>query len=300
MDGILVLDKPSNWTSHDVVAKVRRLTGIKRIGHTGTLDPMATGVLVLCLGKATRIVEYMIGHDKRYRATLRLGIETDTYDAQGQVTAQYPIEVSEAALREVLEKFVGDIEQVPPMFSAIKRDGNKLVDLARRGVEVKREPRRVTIYSIDLIRFEAPDANIDVHCSSGTYIRSLAHDVGRALGCGAHLSELTRTAVGDFTLDQAETLDSFEAAVEDGAWQTLLHPLDAGLAEFPSITLSEDDAARARYGMTVPMLPTNSLDIEADLIRAYDPNGHIVGLMRQDAARGELQPVKILSTAHTP
>jgi len=290
MDGILVLDKPRGWTSHDVVARVRQLTKIKRVGHTGTLDPMATGVLIVCLGQATRVVEYMVGHDKRYTATVRLGIETDTYDAQGQVVARRPVDVSESALRESLEAFVGDLRQVPPMFSAIKQAGRKLYDLARQGIEVEREPRSMTIHSIDLIGFDPPDATIDVRCSAGTYIRSLAHDLGRRLGCGAHLSMLTRTAAGDFTLAQAVSLEAFEAAAADGSWTTLLRPLDAALSSFPAITLSEDDAVRARHGMTVI-----AGDILAnDLVRAYDPSGRIVGVMRFDPARNELRPHKIL------
>ncbi len=297
MDGILVIDKPGGWTSHDVVAKVRRLTGIRRIGHTGTLDPMATGVLVLCLGQATRIVEYMISHDKRYHAAIGLGIETDTYDALGQVTAQHAVDVSEAALRRTLEAFVGDVEQVPPMFSAIKRGGKKLVDLARRGVEVERKPRRVTIRSIDLIDFQSPDVTIDVHCSAGTYVRSLARDVGRALGCGAHLSALTRTAVGDLTLDQAMTLEALEAAVEDGTWPALLRPLDVALSQYPSVTISAQEAARARHGAAVSPPQDVPANVEADLIRVYDPTGRIVGLMRLDPAHDELRPVKIFSTA---
>jgi len=290
MDGILVLDKPRGWTSHDVVARVRQLTQIKRVGHTGTLDPLATGVLIVCLGQATRVVEYMVGHDKRYTATVRLGIETDSYDAQGQVVARRPVDVTESALRESLKAFVGDLRQVPPMFSAIKQAGVKLYDLARKGIEVEREPRNMTIHSIDLIGFDPPDATIDVRCSAGTYIRSLAHDLGRRLGCGAHLSMLTRTAAGDFTLAQAVSLEAFEAAAADGSWTTLLRPLGAALSSFPAITLSEDDAARARHGMTV-----SAGDILAnDLVRAYDPSGRIVGVMRFDPARNELRPHKIL------
>src|SRR3990170_4893516 len=145
MDGILVLDKPGGWTSHDVVARVRLLTHARRVVHTGTIDPLGTGVLVICIGRATRVAEYMVGHDKRYRATIRLGVETDTYDVEGRVTAQHPVDVSEASLSSALQRLTGDIQQVPPMYSALKRDGRKLVDLARRGVEIEREPRQVTI-----------------------------------------------------------------------------------------------------------------------------------------------------------
>lgn len=288
MDGILVLDKPHGWTSHDVVARVRRLTQVKRVGHTGTLDPMATGVLVVCLGRATRVVEYMAGHDKRYTATIRLGIETDTYDAQGEVTAQHPVDVSEAALREALAAFVGDIRQVPPMFSAIKRDGRKLYDLARKGIDVPRQPRPVTIHAIDLIAFDSPDATIDVQCSAGTYIRSLAHDLGQRLGYGAHLSALRRTAAGDFTIEHAITLETFESAVQAGTWAALLHPLDAALGGLPAFSLSEADAARARHGMSI-----RGETLAPDRVRAYDPAGRLVGILRFDPVRGELKPEKI-------
>lgn len=289
MNGVLVLDKPHGWTSHDVVAKVRRLTQVKRVGHTGTLDPLATGVLVVCLGQATRVVEYMIGHAKQYTATVCLGIETDTYDAGGQVVARRPVDVTESALRESLQALVGDIRQAPPMFSAIKRAGAKLVDLARKGITVEREPRPVTIYSLDVLAFDSPHVTIDVHCSAGTYIRSLAHDLGRQLGCGAHLSALRRTAVGDFTLAQAASLEAFEAAVEDGSWSILLRPLDTALSGFPAITLSEEDVARARHGLALAVRG----ELEAHLVRAYDLSGQIIGLMRFDPTRSELRPEKI-------
>jgi tRNA pseudouridine55 synthase len=291
MDGLLVIDKPGGWTSHDVVARVRRLTKIRRVGHTGTLDPMATGVLVLCLGQATRLVEYLTGHDKRYQATIRLGVETDTHDAEGQITARQPVDVSAVALQLALAAFVGEIEQVPPMFSALKRDGKKLVDLARKGVKVERAPRPVTIHLIELLTFDSPQATIDVRCSAGTYIRSLAHDLGRQLGCGAHLTALRRTAVGDFTLDQAVSLETFETAAADGSWITFLRPLDAALGQFPAVTLSADDAARARRGMAIPIRD----QLEADRVRVYDPTGRIVGLMTLDPDRRELKPNKILA-----
>jgi tRNA pseudouridine55 synthase len=289
MDGILALDKPAGWTSHDVVAKVRQLTRVKRAGHTGTLDPMATGVLIVCLGQATRVVEYLIGHDKRYRATIRLGIETDTYDAQGRAVAERPVAVSQAALREALAAFVGEIDQVPPMHSAIKQAGQKLYRLARQGIAVERAPRRVTVHSIDLLGFEPPFVALDVHCSAGTYIRSLAHDLGERLGCGAHLSALTRTAAGAFTLQQAVTLETLEKAAADGAWAALLLPIDAGLTELPALSLNDDEAARVRHGRVLP-----ARLVEGDLIRVYDSAGQLVGLMRRDAARGELRPEKIL------
>jgi tRNA pseudouridine55 synthase len=296
MNGILILNKPGGWTSFDVVAKVRRLTGVRRVGHTGTLDPMATGVLVICLGQATRVSEYMVGYDKTYRAMIELGVETDTYDAQGEVTARSPVGVSEAALREALKTFTGDIRQIPPMFSAIKHEGKKLYNLARKGVEVEREARAVKIYSIEVIAFKSPILTIEVRCSSGTYIRSLAHDLGSALGCGAHLSALTRTAVGPFSLSQAATIETLEAVAASGTWTAWLLPTDVALKSFPAVTLSEDEKTRARHGMSVtPATGTASRASHTDLVRAYDPAGQMIGLMRYNRERDELRPEKIFN-----
>ena len=290
-DGILVLDKPQGWTSHDVVAKVRRLTGIRRVGHTGTLDPMATGVLILCVGRATRVAEYMAGHDKRYTATIHLGVETDTYDAHGQAVLQQAVDVSEADLRGALQAFVGEIRQVPPMFSAIKQNGRKLYTLARQGIQVAREPRAVKIYAIDAIAFDLPHVTVDVRCSAGTYMRSLAHDLGQVLGCGAYLADLRRTASGEFTLDQAIPLDALEMAVTGGTWAALLHPLDAALRQFPALTLNPNDARRAQQGLALAGKP----DLAADFIRAYDQSGQLIGLLHFDRTRNELRPGKILA-----
>lgn len=226
IDGLLILDKPRGLTSHEVVARVRHAIKLRPVGHTGTLDPMATGVLVVCVGQATRISEYLLAHDKTYRATIRLGIETDTYDADGQISAAHAVNVDEAAARRALTKFIGDIRQVPPMHSAIKREGQKLYELARAGIEVERPARPVTIHAIDLLDWQSPDLTIDVKCSAGTYIRSIAHDLGQELGTGAHLIALRRTASGPFTVDEAITLDSFEALVRDHQWQLQLRSID--------------------------------------------------------------------------
>ena len=186
-DGILIIDKPSGLTSHDVVNRVRRATKIRQVGHAGTLDPMATGVLVVCVGQATRVSEYLLGHDKAYRATIRLGIETNTYDADGEIVATHDVNVDRAEVERALAQFVGEIQQVPPMYSAIKREGQKLYELARQGIEIERAARSVIVHSIELRDYQAPDATIDVQCSAGTYIRSIAHDLGTALGHGRAL-----------------------------------------------------------------------------------------------------------------
>jgi tRNA pseudouridine55 synthase len=292
MDGILVIDKPRGVTSHDVVAGVRRLSKQKRVGHAGTLDPMASGVLLVCLGRATRVAEYLVGTDKAYRAVMRLGVETDTYDAEGHVVATQPVNVTGSTLRKVLLDFVGEIDQVPPMYSALKRQGKPLYKLARKGIEVERKPRRVTIHEIMLREFMAgghPDIMMDVRCSSGTYIRSLAHDIGAALGCGAHLIELTRLASGSFTIDEAIKLQDLEG-LED--LRGLLHPLDAALQGLPALTLDADRARRVTMGQAIPL---DEVRVSANLLRVYNTDGALLAIMAYDSAARLLRPQKVLA-----
>ena len=293
MDGILIINKPPGWTSHDVVARVRRLThhAARRVGHAGTLDPMATGVLLVCLGRATRVAEYLMASDKTYRAVIRLGVETDTYDAEGQVVATRPVDVDESALRSTLGKFVGEIDQVPPMYSAIKREGKPLYKLARLGVEVEREPRHVKIHDITLREFLPPDLTIDVRCSSGTYIRSLAHDIGSALGCGAHLTALTRLASGTFTLDNAVTLQDLTGLDLPG----LLHPLDAALQDLPAVTLDANQARRIVMGQAIPASRVEAL--AGSLHRAYDADGALLAIVAYDSTTPAWRPKKVLADA---
>jgi len=294
MDGILIVNKPQGWTSHDVVARVRQLTRQKRVGHAGTLDPMATGVLLVCLGRATRVVEYLITSDKKYRAVMRLGIETDTYDADGQVLATQPVNLDESTLRGALERFVGEIDQVPPMYSALKREGKPLYKLARKGVQVEREPRRVTIHGIMLREWQSPHAMIDVHCSPGTYIRSLAHDVGAALGCGAHLAALTRLASGSFTLEDAVTLEALECLTDPKDLSGLLRPLDMALQGLPAITLAADAARRLVLGQAIP---SNGVEAQAaaPLCRAYNASGALLAIVAYDSAAQMWRPAKVLA-----
>lgn len=207
MDGILVIDKPVGPTSHDVVAEVRRLLDERTVGHTGTLDPMATGVLPLVLGHASKIARYLSGGDKTYRATLRLGVETTTLDAEGEVTSARPVVATRAEVEAALATFVGAITQLPPMYSAKKVDGKRLYELARKGVEVEREPKSVTIHRITLVDYVLPDVTVDVHCSAGTYVRVLAKDLGDRLGCGGHLKQLRRVQAGPFSIDAAVSLE---------------------------------------------------------------------------------------------
>ena len=290
MDGILVVNKPQGWTSHDVVGRIRSLTHQKRVGHAGTLDPMATGVLLVCLGRATRVAEYLMGSDKTYRAVMRLGVETDTYDAEGQVIATQPVNVDESELRAALARFVGEIDQVPPMYSALKRDGKPLYKLARQGIEVERAPRRIKIHDIALRAWQPPDATIDVRCSSGTYIRSLAHDVGATLGCGAHLISLTRLASGSFSIDDAVTLEDL-TGIKD--LSGLLHPLDAALQDLPVLTLDADQARRVLMGQ--PITPGGVEALAGSLCRAHDASGALLAVMAFDAATQVWRPKKVLA-----
>lgn len=308
MDGILNLNKPRGWTSHDVVAHVRRVTGIRKVGHAGTLDPMATGVLLVCLGRATRITEYLMASRKLYRAEMRLGISTDSHDADGQVTATAPVKVNRAQVEKALSRFRGNIEQVPPMVSAIKQDGQPLYRLARRGVTVERAARPVVIHELKLTAWHPPSFSVDVSCSHGTYIRALARDLGEQLGCGAHVTVLVRLASGEFTINQAIELAEFTALASTGdpqgpgphserqpaKWKQLVIPLDAGLKQFPAITLGRDQNRRIRTGQP---LSAKVVDAPRDqLCRAYalcDGKSELVALLRFDDNAQMWRPHKV-------
>jgi tRNA pseudouridine55 synthase len=212
MEGVLIVDKPQGLTSHDVVYRLRRKLGMKKIGHAGTLDPMATGLLIMLIGKATRISQYLMSTDKVYEGEATLGVITDSQDAEGEMMETRPVpELSEATVREVMKGFLGDQYQIPPMHSAIKIDGVKLYHLARKGEEVEREPRFIRVMSFELLSFALPKLTFRLHCTKGTYVRTIAHDLGQKLGCGAHLSALRRTASGKFDLNQGLALDEIEA-----------------------------------------------------------------------------------------
>jgi len=266
-------------TSHDVVLHVRKITGQKRVGHAGTLDPMATGVLILCLGQATRVAEYLISNNKVYRARIRLGISTDTYDADGQITHQAEVTgITRAQVQSALDSFVGILEQTPPMYSAIKHKGTPLYRLARRGQVVPRQARKVEIQSIKLTAWAPPELEIEVHCSKGTYIRSLAHDLGLRLGCGAHLTALTRLASGRFNIEQAITLQELEQALTQGNIDDLLQPLDAALQDFPAVVVDHTTANKICHGQRIT-LPE---PLEASMCRAYSSEGHLLALLRHE------------------
>ena len=236
--GVLIINKPAGMTSHDVVGKVRRLYGLRRVGHTGTLDPMATGVLVVLVGRAAKAAEYLMSDRKSYTATLRLGIITDSGDTTGLVLASTDELPDESAVQAVLAGFRGEIEQIPPMYSALKVGGKKLVDLARRGVTVEREPRKITIYRLEAFPTETKsDYRLEVDCSGGTYIRTLCEDIGAALGCGGTMASLCRTETGGFSLDAAHTLEELEEMTAQER-RALLYPVEALFAALPALRLS--------------------------------------------------------------
>ncbi|MFN8595455.1 MAG: tRNA pseudouridine(55) synthase TruB [Anaerolineae bacterium] len=289
-DGFLIIDKPRGVTSHDVVQRVRRVAHTRQVGHAGTLDPLATGVLIVCVGQATRLSEYLLGHDKAYRATMCLGVETDTYDADGQITATRAVNVDRTTLAAALQQFVGNIQQVPPMHSAIKQHGQKLYELARAGVEVDRPARPVTIHSIEVVDFNAPQVVIDVRCSAGTYIRSLAHDVGEVLGTGAHLTALSRTASGPFTIAEATPLERLEAAANADEWTTFLRSIDAALSDWPSVVLDERQQQRAITGGRI-----EALQLNAERCRAYDAHGNLIALLVFDQKKHWWRAEKVLT-----
>ena len=289
--GLLNINKPAGPTSHDIVAGVRRGARVKKVGHAGTLDPMATGVLVLCLGPATRLSQYAMGSRKTYVARVRFGIETDTYDAGGTVTAQSDAPLERDAVDAALGAFRGDIEQIPPMYSAIKQDGQKLYELARAGHEVERSARPVTIHRLEMSAWDPPFATLRVECSAGTYIRSLAVDLGRAVGTGAHLAALERAASGPFTIEEAVTWDDLDAAMASGTWRDYLLPPDMALADYPRVDLTAEEAEDIRHGRLIPV--DSEREFAGGLARAYDPEDRFFAVLEQRGIRWK--PHKVLS-----
>ncbi|MBQ5840406.1 MAG: tRNA pseudouridine(55) synthase TruB [Clostridia bacterium] len=282
-NGIIVIDKPAGWTSMDICAKLRGMYREKRVGHAGTLDPMATGVLPVFIGRATRAVEFADKGDKEYVAGLKLGIVTNTQDTSGEVLESHPVSVTAAELESVLPNFRGDIEQIPPMYSAIKINGKKLYELARKGKEVERKPRPVTIRALTVEAQIAPDEFIiRVRCSKGTYIRTLCHDIGQALGCGGAMSSLRRTMAAGFTLEQAVSLDAVQNTEERAS---LLLPVDAYFSDHPALTVDAAAEKKIRNGMTLVMPKLTPGEY-----RVYGTDGCFLALCR--AEQGKLTTVK--------
>jgi tRNA pseudouridine55 synthase len=286
--GVLLLDKPLALTSNDALQKAKRLYRAEKAGHTGTLDPLATGLLPLCFGAATKFAQVSLDADKRYTATLALGVTTTTADAEGAVIARRDVHVTRDQFAEACRRLTGPILQVPPMHSALKHDGRALYEYARAGVEVAREARAVTIHAIDIVEGEGERWVVDVHCSKGTYIRTLAEDIGAALGCGAHLAALRRTGSGALQVAQAVTLEAL-AALDESARDALLQPADALLADWPAVRLPDDEAGRFLSG-----LRRRTLLADAPAVRVYGPQHHAF-LGSAHIQAGELIADRLLS-----
>lgn len=288
IDGVLLLNKPVGITSNAALQKAKWLLNAKKAGHTGTLDPFADGLLPLCFGEATKFSAYLLDADKRYRAVLQLGATTTTGDPEGEVTATREVNVGRADVEAVLPRFLGEIEQIPPMHSALKHQGRPLYEYARAGIDIERPPRKVTIRALELVECAPPRVVLDVQCSAGTYIRTLAQDIGAVLGCGAHLTALTRTAAGGFDLEQAHTLALLES-LDAGQRQALLLPADRLVAHLPAMQLDAAEAASLCQGRSVAH-PAG----HAGLTRVYAASHAFLGLA--DASAGQLVPRRLIAT----
>jgi tRNA pseudouridine55 synthase len=290
VSGVLVVDKPVGLSSHDVVQIIRNGTKIRRAGHTGTLDPRASGVLVVLLGPAVRLSEYVSASEKRYQAVIELGITTDTYDMEGQITRRSPVEITYEEFEEALQGFIGEFEQKPPAYSAIKIKGEKAYEIARRGEEVDLEPRTIQVHELELLDWDPPEAVVDIQCSSGTYVRSLAHDLGEKLGCGATLTGLRRTKNGRFGLRDAVSLRKLQEAFSAGDWYQYLIPAAEALGDWYTVELTVEQVDEVRHGHRVPALEV----VEAGKwARAVSQEGELVALVEYDSAANEWQPRKV-------
>ncbi|NDP47372.1 MAG: tRNA pseudouridine(55) synthase TruB [Sulfuriferula multivorans] len=291
IDGVLLLNKPVGITSNAALQKAKWLLNAKKAGHTGTLDPFADGLLPLCFGEATKFSAYLLEADKHYRAVLQLGVTTTTGDPEGEVLSTREVNVSRDDILAVLPRFMGEIEQIPPMHSALKHQGRPLYEYARAGIEIERPARKVTIRSLELIECTSPRVVLEVQSTAGTYIRTLAQDIGAALGCGAHLTALKRTAAGGFSLALAHTLAELEA-LEPNDRQSLLQPADYLVAHLPALTLDELDAASLCQGRNIGYSAADS-----GLMRVYTATNRFLGLADADA--GQLVPRRLINTQQT-
>lgn len=296
--GILNIDKPPGITTMDVVRRIKRASGQKRVGHGGTLDPLATGVVHVCLGQATRMMEYVIDSTKEYQAQVELGAETDTYDALGEVNQRG--DASAVTLQDVqvaLESFKGAIEQVPPMYSALKRQGKRLYELARAGMEVERAPRKVEVQSIDLSSWNPPVFTLTVGCGRGFYMRSLAHDLGRALGCGAHLKSLVRLRSGSFKITEAMQLEDAEESFADGTWVDALYAPDAVVSHLRAAIIEKRLEEMIRHGRPLPKGARIPFSEPSEQCRAYALDGRFLGILSFNASLGQWQPDRVFTLA---
>ncbi len=294
MTGFIFLDKPQGITSFSAVNKTRRLLGIKKAGHTGTLDPMATGVLPIMLGGATRFSQYLPVHDKAYRAKILLGTVTDTLDTTGEVLEIREVNVTEQQLHDAVFSFLGEIDQLPPMYSAVSKDGVRLYKLARQGVEIEREARRVTVYSLSIAsELRNNEFTLDVSCSAGTYIRSLAADIGEKLGCGAVISALRRTCANGVTIERTVTLEEISSAVESGSAEDLITSCDEMLSCYPAVKVSEKQAAYFANGGALDLDRVRD-KTSVGICRVHSPEGKLMGLGKIDRSENLLSVEKIL------
>jgi tRNA pseudouridine55 synthase len=297
ISGALVVDKPVGMTSHDVVQAIRNGTGLRRAGHTGTLDPRASGVLVILVGPAVRLSEYVSASDKRYQAIIRLGGSTDTFDAEGKVTlSKDPLNITETQFEEALKTFIGEIEQTPPPYSAVKVQGRKAYEMTRQGEEVDLTPRKITVHHLEVLEWAPPEVVIDVHCSSGTYVRSLANDLGVMLGCGAYLVGLRRTKSGRFSLRDSVPLRKLQEAFTAGNWYQYLIPAAEALGDWPAVELNPDEVEGVRHGHRVKVVgePTETK------VRGVSTQGELVALMEltvNEDGTQEWQPKKVFFTS---
>ncbi|HEY3991477.1 MAG TPA: tRNA pseudouridine(55) synthase TruB [Ktedonobacteraceae bacterium] len=291
MDGIFNIHKSTGMTSHDVVARVRKLLKQRRVGHAGTLDPAASGVLPICVGQGTRVAEYLSESGKEYQATLVFGIETDTYDAEGEVTRTASTEgLDLATIEQALEQFRGPLMQIPPRFSAIKIQGQAAYKRTRAGEELTLAARPIEISRLEIVSWDTPKLVLDITCSKGTYIRSLAYDLGRALGCGAHLGGLIRTRSGPFSLQESITLEELANACEQGRAANYIQPADKALARYPALHLNDEEAARVRHGNA---FTASDAETEKSLARVYDTVGTFIAIAEWEPHMEKWQPKKV-------
>lgn len=294
MTGVICLDKPEGISSFFAVKKVSRLLDTKKAGHTGTLDPMATGVLVIMLGSCTRFIDFLPESEKSYTARVMLGKNTDTLDVTGDILEEKDVNVTEDELKKTAEKFLGDILQVPPMYSALRKDGVRLYDLARQGVEVEREPRKVQIKELKIYDFDGSSFSMDVTCSAGTYIRSLAFDIGESLGTGACLTSLRRTAANGFSIDKSLTLEEIEKHLENEDIEKYILPIENALKSYEAVTVSEAQGKRFRNGGELDLNRIHK-DFCNSLYRIFAPDGSFLGLGEADTENNSLKPKRVFS-----
>lgn len=293
MTGIICLDKPRDMSSFVAVKRASRLLGVKKAGHTGTLDPMATGVLVIMLGHCTRFIELLPEHRKSYTARVKLGITTDTLDITGEVLSKSDVNVTFERLLSASEQFKGEILQTPPMYSALKKDGERLYDLARKGIEIKREQRKITIEKLEIYDFDGVEFSMNVTCSAGTYIRSLCDDIGKALGCGAVMTELRRTEANGFSIENAVTLEELETLVSENNADSIITSVEKALLGYPEITVTKPQANRFHNGGALDYERLHG-DYPVGIYRVYSPEKVLLGLGEIKAEKGDLEVRRVL------